>query len=98
MSKDEEIIESLVLGGIVGAVLGALISNKKDGSGALTGALAGAAILGTFKANERAQKSNTPILVEEDNVIYEINSKGEKKIFKEIPRSGKIVPRNYKLK
>lgn len=65
MSKDEEIIEPLVLGGIVGAVLGALISNKNNGSGAITGALAGAAILGTFKANERAQKSNTPILVEE---------------------------------
>lgn len=98
MSKDEEIIESLVLGGIVGAVLGALISNKNNGSGAITGALAGAAILGTFRANERAQKSSTPVLVEEDNVIYEINSKGEKKFVKNIPKPDRTIPSTYTLK
>ena len=98
MAKDEEIFESLIAGGLIGAALGALLTSNRNGNGAGIGALAGAVLLATLKANERAQKSSVPVLIEEDNIIYEVNSKGEKKFVREIPKRSKTLPEKYKLK
>ena len=98
MAKDEEIFESLIAGGLIGAALGALLTSNRNGNGAGIGALAGAVLLATLKANERAQKSSVSVLIEEDNIIYEVNSKGEKKFVREIPKSEKTLPEKYKLK
>ncbi len=97
MEKDEDILKSLIVGGLIGAALGALLSKNKDQGSAL-GAIAGAALLATFKANENAQKTNVPVLVEENNIIYEINSKGEKKFIKVIEKPTHQVPEHFKLK
>jgi hypothetical protein len=96
MTKDDEILKSMVLGGIIGAALGALLFGKREGSA--LGVLAGSVILATLKANENAQKSNVPFLIEEDNVIYEINSSGEKKFVKVIPKQTDYLPERFKLK
>ena len=95
--KDDQIIESLIAGGFIGAVLGALLT-KKSKSGGLLGAIAGAALLATFKANEKARNLDFPILIKENNIIYEHRSDGTKHIVKIIEKSTKKVPEYFKLK
>ena len=95
MNKDREILESLIVGGLIGAALGALIGNDKNNSG--IGALAGAAILASLKANEKAQKTNIPLLIEEDNALYELSADGSKKLIKLLPKSNSIIPKKFIL-
>lgn len=99
MSKKEkeEIIDSLVAEGIIGAALGLLLSNDKT-SGTLVGGLAGAALFGSLKANEQAKKTEIPMLVEEDHVIYQVNKNGQKKVYKTIPKRKHNLPNKFKLK
>lgn len=98
MNKDDEnILQSLIAGGLIGATLGALLSNNKEDRVAL-GALAGAVMLATYKANERAQKSNLPVWVEENGKLYEILPGGGKRFIKNIPKPSMIYPEYLKLK
>ena len=97
MKNDEEIVESLIAGGIIGAALGALLS-KKSGEGSVLGAIAGAAILATFKANEKARQTHVPLLVEENNALYEIKADGSKRFIKNIEKPAQQLPPNFKLK
>jgi outer membrane lipoprotein SlyB len=95
MKKDDEIIESLIAGGLIGAALGALITGNNNGSG--LGAIAGAVVIASLKANENAQKTNIPLLIEEDNILYEVKADGSKKIIKSISRNLKKVPKRFIL-
>ena len=97
MKRDDEILESLIVGGFIGAALGALLSKNKNEGGTL-GALAGAVLLATFKANETAQKTNVPVYIEQDGNVYEINAIGEKKFIKKIKEYHKQIPRKFQLK
>lgn len=82
MEQDDKILENLITGGVGGAALGALLSKDK-GEGATLGALAGAAILATFRANEEAKKSKLPLILEEEGSLYEISPDGQRKFFGE---------------
>jgi outer membrane lipoprotein SlyB len=95
--KEEAVFESLLTGGIIGVALGALISKSK-GAGAALGAIAGAAILASVKANENAQKTDIPLVLEEGNAIYEVSSNGTKKLIKHLPVSNKKLPKKFTLK
>ena len=97
MKTDEEIIQSLIAGGIIGAMLGSILSNNTKEEKTL-GAIAGAAILASYKANEKAQKSNIPYYIEEEGILFEVNSKGEKKFIKSIVRPATILGDHFKLK
>ena len=97
MKSDEEIFQSLIAGGIIGAALGALLSKKK-GEGATLGALAGAALLATFKANEKAMQTNLPMDVEEDGNLYQIQSGGVKNLIRKIDKPSIKLQENFKLK
>jgi hypothetical protein len=97
MKNDEEIFESLIAGGLIGAALGALLSKNK-GDGATLGALAGAAILATFKANEKAMQMNMPMYVEEDGKLYQIQSGGLKKFIRKIDKPSVKLQEHFKLK
>lgn len=94
--KDEKIFELLVAGGLIGAALGALIAKSKR-SGATIGAIAGAAILATFKANEQAKKYKLPVFIEEDGKLFEVQPDGEKKFIKLIPKHKLTLEKNFKL-
>lgn len=96
MKNDNEIIESLIAGGIIGAALGALITNNKNGAG--LGAIAGAAILASFKANEQAKKINFPLIIEENNALYQLGKDGSKTLIKRLPRSSGHVAKEFTLK
>jgi hypothetical protein len=96
MKNDEEIMESLIAGGLIGASLGALLSNNK-GDGALLGALAGAAILATFKANEKAMEMNIPMFVEENGNIYQVQTGGIKKFIRKIDKPSLKLQQHFKL-
>lgn len=95
--NDENIIQSLIAGGIIGSALGALLSKDK-GDGSIIGAIAGAAILATYKANEQARMANLPIYIEEDRKLYEIQSGGSKKYIKDIPKPDFQLKEHFKLK
>lgn len=97
INSDESILQSLIAGGVIGAALGALISKDK-GEGAIIGALEGAAILATFKANEQAQEKNLPVYVEEDGSLFEIQPGGGKRFIKSIPKPSVKIPEHFKLK
>ncbi|OYU83692.1 MAG: hypothetical protein CFE24_10220 [Flavobacterium sp. BFFFF2] len=96
MKNDDEIIQSLIAGGIIGAALGALVSNDKE-EGAALGALAGAAILATFKANEIAMQSNLPMYVEENGDLYQIQPGGSKKFIRTIEKPTIQLQKRFKL-
>ena len=97
MKSDEEILQSLIAGGLIGAALGALLSKNRE-DGATLGALAGAAILATFKANEKAMQTNLPMFIEEDGSLYQIQSGGEKKFIRTIEKPAVKLKNNFKLK
>jgi len=96
MKNDDEIIQSLIAGGIIGAALGALASNDKE-EGAVLGALAGAAILATFKANEIAMKSNLTMYVEENGELYQIQPGGSKQFIRTIEKPTIQLQKRFKL-
>jgi hypothetical protein len=96
MDSDKEIVQSLITGGIIGAALGALLSKSKE-TGVALGALAGAAILATFKANEAAKKTNITMFIEENNALYEIKADGSKHFVKNIEKPTKKLPQTFKL-
>ncbi len=97
MKNDEEILESLIAGGLIGEALGALVSkNKEDGT--TLGTLAGAAILATFKANEKAMQTNLPIYVVEDSNLYQIQPGGVKKFIRKIDKPSVELQQHFKLK
>ena len=97
MKNDEEIIKSLIKGGFVGAFLGALLSKDKE-EGASLGALAGAAILATYKANELAMKANVPMYVKENGSLFLLQPDGSKTFIRQIDKSGEALPQHFKLK
>lgn len=96
-NDDNEIVQSLIAGGVIGAALGALLTNDKE-QGATLGALAGAAILATYKANERAKKTNQPFYVEEQGDLFEIQPNGQKKFIRKIEKPSIKLENNFKLK
>jgi hypothetical protein len=96
MENEKEIIDSLVVGGVVGAALGALISNNKE-RGITIGTIAGAALFATFNAHEKAKRSNLRLVYEEDGIIYE-EQNGVKKVLRKIEKPKISVKNRYKLK
>ncbi len=96
MKGDDEIFESLIAGGVIGAALGSLISKNKD-DGATLGAIAGAAIIATFKANEKAKQTNLPLYEEESGNLYKIEPGGNKQFIRKIEKSKVRLPENFKL-
>lgn len=86
--EDKEIIDKLVAGGLIGAALGALATENTKG--ATIGALAGAAILGSYHAIERAKKSSIPLMMVEDDKLYEVSKDGQKKFIKNVPPRVKV--------
>jgi hypothetical protein len=95
MKDDKEILESLIAGGVIGAALGAILANDKNGAG--LGAIVGAAILASYKANEIAKRSSLPVIIEEDNSLYKIFPGGEKRLIRKIPRSNRTLPKKFRL-
>ena len=94
MINDQEIFKEAVKGGLIGAGLGLLLAGNNRSVG--IGALAGAVLLATLKANENAVKSNVPVLVEEDGVIYEMGANG-RKFIKRIEKLTLNIPSHFKL-
>jgi len=94
--KENDIIKSLLTGGIIGNALEVLITKSK-GAGAALGALAGVAILASVQANKNAQKTGIPLVLEEDDALYEVYSDGRKKLIKKLPKTNKNLPKNFTL-
>lgn len=97
MKNDEEILASLIAGGIIGAALGALISkNEKEGAG--LGTIAGAAILATYKASLKAREMQIPLYVEEHGDLLQIQQDGTKKFIRKIEKPVIKLDKHFKLK
>lgn len=97
MKTENSIIEELIVGGLIGAGLGALLSdNEKEG--ATIGAIAGAVIFATFKANEEAKKTKVPFYVQENNVLYKIDADGKKHFVRNVETPKYKLNKRFKLK
>ncbi|MEY2828458.1 MAG: hypothetical protein RIQ33_316, partial [Bacteroidota bacterium] len=51
----------------------------------------------TFKANDRAKNTNIPLILEENNALYEISPDGTKRFIKNIEKPQQL-PAHFKLK
>lgn len=97
MNNDTEIVKNLVAGGIIGAALGALIADDNQ-EGATIGAIAGAVIFATLKANDKAKQTHIPFYIEEDNNLYKIAADGSKHFVKSIEKSQTKLNKQFILK
>lgn len=96
MKNDNEIVQSLIAGGVVGASLGTLLTKNIEQSTPL-GTLASAAILATFKANEAAEKTSISMFFEEDGYLYQTQSGGLKQRVKKIEKPVVKLQDHFKL-
>lgn len=97
MKSDDEILDNLIAGGLIGTALGALLSKNKE-EGSVIGALAGAAILATYKAGEKARETNIPVYVEDKGNLYLIEKDGHKKFIRKIEKPAVKLKPTFKLK
>ena len=97
MNNDNEIVKNLVAGGIIGAALGAMISDDNQ-QGATIGAIAGAVIFATLKANEEAKKTHVPFYIQEDFVLYKINTDGTKEFVRTVEKHKTDLKKHFILK
>jgi hypothetical protein len=97
MKSDNEILDSLIAGGLIGAALGALLSKNKE-EGSVLGAMAGAAILATYKANEKASAMKIPMYVEENGNLFQIQPDGSKHFIRKLEKPGIKLNEHFKLK
>ncbi len=97
MKNDDEILQSLIAGGLIGGTLGAILSKNQE-DGATLGAVIGAAILGTFKANQKARETHIPLVMEEGGKLYQINANGNKQFLWDIEKPKIKIQENFKLK
>ena len=97
MKNDDEILQSLIAGGLIGGTLGAILSKNQE-DGATLGAVIGAAILGTFKANQKARETHIPLVMEEGGKLYQINANGNKQFLRDIEKPMIKIQENFKLK
>ena len=96
MEKDDEVIQSLIAGGIIGSALGALLTQK--GTGAAIGAIAGAAIFASIKAQENSSKVGIPMIIEKNHALYEVLSDGTEIFIKDLPKSSLEIDKKFTLK
>ena len=96
MKSDKEILESLLLDGLIGGTIGTLLSSNEE-EDATIGAIAGAAILATYKATEKAKQSNIPMYLEENGNLYKIYS-DQKEFIKKIEKPNVKLERKFLLK
>ena len=97
MKNDDEILESLITGGLIGGAVGTLLLKNK-GEGVTLGALIGAAILGTYKANQKATETHVPMVIEENDKLYQINADGSKQFLRNIEKPSVQLQEHFKLK
>jgi hypothetical protein len=97
MDTDKEIVKNLIAGGIIGAALGALIADDNQ-EGATIGAIAGAVIFATLKANNEAIKTQVPFYIQENSNLYEIATDGSKHFIKKIEKSQTQLSKHFILK
>ncbi len=97
MNNNKEIFKSLIAGGHVGTDLGAILTTESEDNSHIA-AIAGEAILATLEANEEARRSIVPVYVEEDGILYEYFSGGEKKFIKILTKPTRKIPANFKMK
>lgn len=93
---EDKIIEDLIQKGIIGVSLGKLLFENK-GEGAVLGALAGAAILATYKAHQDAIKTGIPLIIKENGKLYKLEG-GKKTFIKNLLKPIKKYQRHLKMK
>jgi hypothetical protein len=96
MSQEDDIIKSLIAGGIIGAGLGALLTGDKRGT--TLGAIAGAALLATLKASQEAESRHFPMYVVENDALYEVQPDGSRVLVRSFDRKKRHYNSNYTLK
>lgn len=82
-TSDDNLLESLLQGGLIGEGLIALLSNREKAEENFSiGAIVCAAILASYKANLNAKKINLPVYEKLGNSIFAIYPDGMKKFIK----------------
>ena len=97
-TSDDDLLKLLIQGGLIGGGLVALLSNQENAEENISiGALVGAAILASYKANLNAKKTNLPVYEKQGDSIFAIYPDGTKKFIKKIEPINITVPNRFKL-
>ena len=97
MESENKTIERLIAGGVIDPTLGALITNDRN-EGATIGAIAGAVLFATLKANDDAKKTHVPFYIQENNALYLVDAQGQRVFVKEIVTQNKVLKQHFILK
>ncbi|MCG9874540.1 MAG: hypothetical protein MH321_07115 [Leptospiraceae bacterium] len=96
--SDDELLKSLITGGVVGGGLAALLLDKKNRSeNATLAAIAGAAIVASYKASQKAKETKLPIYKIKDGSLVIEHPDGRIETLKENASSEEKIPLNFKL-
>lgn len=98
MKSDDQILEYLLEGGRIGPDLCAILFNDHDEEIEINGAIARAAILATYRANEQAMQSNVPVMIEEKSKLYLMHPGGQKEFIRDLPKPTVLLQNHYILK
>jgi len=92
-SRDEQISE-YISAGVVGAALGKILTGQNEK--AVIAGLVGIAATATYNAFKASAK-NSPVLIIDDRKIYEVDSHGNRKFIKHLPRIDSKIPDTFKV-
>jgi hypothetical protein len=96
MGNDQEIIQTLLADGVISTTMGTLLLETEDQASEIS-IIAGAAILGTYQASQRAKNAKVPLYEANNGNIYLIDSEGKKTFIRTIEKSSVSLPSTYKL-
>lgn len=95
---DQDILQTLIKGGLLGAGLTALLTNgDADGEDLTIGALLGAVAVAAYQASQRAEKTEVRILVQKEDSLYWKEKNGKLTFFKRLPSGKQSSPSKFTL-
>ncbi|MGV3664689.1 MAG: hypothetical protein ACO1NV_01055 [Leptospira bouyouniensis] len=95
---DQDILQTLIKGGLLGAGLTALLKQgDADGEDLTIGAILGAVAVAAYQASQRAERTDVPILVQKGDSLYWKEKNGNMTFFKKLPSGKHSSPPKFTL-
>jgi AICAR transformylase/IMP cyclohydrolase PurH len=96
--SDDELLKSLISVGIIGGTLAAILSDKKNrGENAALAAIAGAAIVASYQASQKAKETNLPIYKIKNGSLIIEHPDGRVETLKENVNGENTIPPKFNI-
>lgn len=96
--SEEELLQSLIKGGVIGGALGALLSDPKNRQeNAVLFAVAGAAILASYQASQRAKATSLPVYKIKEGSLIKEHQDGRIEVLKDNIDFKSKIPNKFRI-